>query len=271
MRRFFLLLVIGSLALPACGEHRVRLQAPLDAGRRLGYRLQLDATVARTLEGATREQRIEASFRAGQEILESLPDGGARARMTLEPVSLRVDGHPQEVGRGQEFVVTLGPTGQILELESTEGAAAEPLELVGLERLLPRLQPVLPARPVSPGDRWTSESDVADAEGRFSLSASSELERLGVLAGRSAALVRTIYRSPVDRSETLANATAALVGADVGTQEAWFSLDGSLLRSEGDAVGRYRITFTAPGGELGIRPVAGRLRVELHTEMVLVA
>ena len=263
--------MLGSLALSSCGEHRVRLHAPLETGRRLDYRLRLDAAVSRTLEGATRLQHIEASFRAGQEILESLPGGGARARMTLEPVSLRVDGEPQEAGRGQEFVVTLAPSGQIVELEESEGAAAESLELVGLERLLPRLRPVLPEEPVAPGDRWASESDLTDEEGAFSLSARSRLERLGTVADRPAALVRTIYRSPVDRRETLANATAALVGTDIGTQEAWFALDGSLLLSEGDAVGRYRITFTPPGGELGLRPVTGRLRVELHTEMALVA
>jgi hypothetical protein len=55
----------------------------------------------------------------------------------------------------------------------------------------------------------------------------------------------------------------------VGAQQAWFSLDGFLIRATGDSVGTYRVTFRPPEGELGVTPVEGALVVRLHTEMEL--
>jgi hypothetical protein len=58
----------------------------------------------------------------------------------------------------------------------------------------------------------------------------------------------------------------------VGAQEAWFSLDGFLVRSAGDSVGSYRVTFSPPGeGETGLAPVEGSLTVRMHTEMTLLS
>jgi hypothetical protein len=57
----------------------------------------------------------------------------------------------------------------------------------------------------------------------------------------------------------------------VGAQEAWFALDGFLVRASGDSVGSYRVTFTPPGGEVGLQPVQGALVVRLHTEMELLS
>jgi hypothetical protein len=141
---------------------------------------------------------------------------------------------------------------------------------VGIERLLPRLRPVLPADPVEPGERWSSETRIADEDGTFSIEASSRLAALDRLGGRPSALVRTTYISPVDRREIFANAVADLSGRDVGTQEAWFSLEGYLIRASGDSVGRFDVAFRPPGGEESGVEVEGRLSVRLHTEMVLV-
>ena len=270
MRRAVPFLVLVTLVLAACGTDTVGLSYRLQEGRRLQYRLRLEADVDRALEGETREQRVEAAFRLGQEVLETMPEGGARARMSLTPVSLVVDGQGGDVGPSQEFIVTLGPRGEIVALEDATGMAPEPLELVGIERLLPRLQPVLPGDSVELGDRWTSETDLSDEDGTFSLEARSRLDRLGRTGGSDSALVRTTYTSPVDRQEPFANAVADLAGRDIGTQEAWFALDGFLIRSSGDSVGRYRVTFRPPQDAGGLTPVDGRLEVRLHTELELV-
>lgn len=273
MRRL-LPLVLLILAAAACGNADLSLSYGIDPGTRLQYRLRLEAEVTRTLGEETRRQRVLATFRADQEILEVLEEGGRSARMSLDPVSLEVDGEPQNVGPGQQFIVALGPAGEIVSIEDASGETAEPLELVGIERLLPRLRPVLPEGSVTTGDRWRSESSFTDDDGTFTLASSSQLEALGSVEGHPSALIRTTYRSPVDRRESFANAEADLRGRDVGAQEAWFALDGFLVRASGDSLGRYDVTFRPPGEpEDGptVAPVEGSLVVRLHTEMALVS
>ncbi|HJV04776.1 MAG TPA: hypothetical protein VJ868_05890 [Actinomycetota bacterium] len=275
MRRAALALAVVLAA--GCADDRVDLGYTLEPGRRLEYRLLLEARVVRTLEGETREQSVRATFLAGQEIVEPLPGGGARALFSLRPESLAVDGRPVEPGQPQEFEVDLGPDGRVVAIARPAEAGApgedapEAVAALGIERLLPRLRPVLPGEPVRAGERWTSSTRFTDEDGEFSLALESRLERLGVEDGYRAAMVRTTYVSPVDRRETFVNAVADVEGTDEGVQEAWFSLDGFLIRSIGDSVGRYRVTFRPPGGEAGLAPVGGALTVNLHTELELVS
>jgi hypothetical protein len=194
----------------------------------------------------------------------------AEARVILTPESLEVDGRPIEVGPVQEFTVQLGSDGRVVSILEAQ-ASQVALQPVGLERLLPRLRPVLPGGPVAPGDSWRSETLFQDEQGRFSVSATSRLAQLGVTDGYESALVRTIYRSPVRRQETFANAVADVTGEDVGAQEAWFALDGFLVRSSSDSVGTYDVTFRPAAGDPGVQPVQGALVVRLHTDMQLVS
>jgi hypothetical protein len=249
----------------------VLLASRPNSGAPLTFRLELSADVERTLEGETRGQQIEAAFRVVEEVLSRQGDGTARARLTLAPISLQVDGREVTVGPGQEFVVTMAPDGRIVEIEESTGEPAEALAPVGLERLLPRLGPVLPRAPVGIGESWTSDTEFADETGSFSVALRSSLARLGMRDGEAAALVRTTYVSPVRRREVFANAVAEIDGEDVGTQEAWFALDGFLIRASGDSVGSYRVTFRPPGGEDVLEPVRGSLDVRLHTELSLVS
>lgn len=239
----------------------------LDTGRALEYRLVLSARIERTLEAETTQQTIEATFLASQEILGALPGGGVRARMSLRPESLIVDGRTVGVGLPQEFDIVLAEDGRVVEIDRVGSAASEELSQVGIERLLPRLRPVLPAGAARPGDSWESSAEFSDPAGTFSLDLRSRLAALGVTDGVKAALVRTTYVSPVDREEVFVNAVAEVRGRDIGTQETWFALDGFLVRSRSDSVGRYEITFRPPGGEAGVAAVAGSLEVRLHTEM----
>jgi hypothetical protein len=271
-------LVLILVAASSCTDDDVDLAYSLELGRRLEYRLLLDARVLRTLEGETREQSVQADFLAGQEIVEPLPGGGARAVFSLRPESLVVDGRSVDPGEPQEFEVDLGPDGRVVAIgqpaeTETPGEGAEGTEAVaalGIERLLPRLRPVLPGEPVRTGEEWSSRTRFTDEDGEFSLSLESRLTRLGVEDGHRAALVRTTYVSPVDRREAFVNAVAEIQGTDEGVQQAWFSLDGFLIRSIGDSVGRYRVTFRPPGGEAGLAPVQGALDVNLHTELELI-
>lgn len=263
--------VLVLLLLVACGSDRVALAYRLDPGRSLRYRLEITADVDRTLSGEARFQTIGATFATGQEIVALLPGGGAEARMSLRPESLLVDGEPVEAGPSQEFLVTLAEDGRIVGIERAREADEGPLAEVGIERLLPRLRPVLPGRDVRPGDTWRSTAEFEDAAGRFALEFRSRLAALGRMDGAPSALVRTTYVSPVDREETFANAVANIRGVDTGAQEAWFSLDGFLLRATSDSIGRFEVTFRPPGGETGIAPVEGTLVVRLHTELRLVA
>lgn len=258
------------LLLSACSSDRVPLAYQLEPGRRLEHLLLLRADITRSLQGRTRQQRVVATFRAAQEVLTQLPGGGAEATVSLVPESLLVDGRQVEPGPDQEFGVELAPDGAVVDItgEAEPGAALGP---VGIERLLPRLRPVLPGYPVRPGDSWRSETEFRDDAGAFSLSSASRLRQLGVVDGHRSALVRTTYESPVDRQEVFQNAVARMEGTDVGAQEAWFALDGFLVRASGDSVGSYRVTFTAPGGEVGLSPVEAGLVVRLHTEMHLLS
>ena len=269
MRRLAGSLLLLLLVVPACRDDRVPLSYGLDPGRRLEYRLGLLADVSRTLSGSTRHEVVRAEFRATQEIQETLPGGGVRTDLSLVPVSLEVNGRAVDPGAAQEFTVELGPDGRVVAIERTGGQAGEALEPVGLDRLLPRLRPVLPGRVVAPGEEWRSHTTFPEEDGTFSLATESRLQRLGIVAGREAALVRTTYVSPVTRTEELANAMADLSGRDVGAQEAWFALEGFLLRATGDSVGRYRITFRPPESRPDAAPVEGFLVVRLHTEMHL--
>ena len=271
MRRTLLFPILLVVALSSCAEHRVNLTTRPGGGPPLTFRLELTADVDRTLEGESRGQRIVAAFRVVQDVLSWSNDGTARARLTLAPVSLEVDGEDVAVGPGQEFLVTLAHDGRIVEITESTGEPAEALAPVGLERLLPRLGPVLPGAPVGIGDSWTSDTEFADETGRFSVALRSHLARLGMREGEAAALVRTTYVSPVRRREVFANAVAEIDGQDVGTQEAWFAVDGFLLQASGDSVGSYRVTFRPPGGEAVLEPVRGSLDVRLHTEMRLVS
>jgi hypothetical protein len=271
VRRTLLFPILLLVALSACAEHRVRLAARPGGGPPLTFRLQLTADVDRALEGESRSQRVVATFRVVQDVLSWTSDGTARARLVLAPTSLEVDGRVVAVGPGQEFLVTLAPDGRIVEIEASTGEPAEALAPVGLERLLPRLGPVLPGGPVGIGESWSSDTEFADETGRFSVALRSHLARLGMHEGEAAALVRTTYVSPVRRREVFANAIAEIDGQDVGTQEAWFAIDGFLLQASGDSVGSYRVTFRPPGGEAVLQPVRGSLDVRLHTEMRLVS
>jgi hypothetical protein len=262
--------LLVALLLAACAPDTVALRYGLQPGRDLQYELRLDARIERTLSGETQRQDVEATFRAGQEIQEALPGGGARARMTLVPSSLVVDGEPVAAGPAQEFLVELGPDGGVRAIEEAGPGAADALGPVGLERLLPRLRPVLPGIAAAPGETWQSRTEFADDRGTFSLASTSRLDRFGVTEGRDAALVRTTYVSPVDREEPLENAVAEIRGRDVGAQAAWFALDGFLVRSTGDSLGTYDVTFRPPPGESRLQPVEGSLVVQLHTEMTLV-
>jgi hypothetical protein len=269
VRRFILPIVIA--VLPSCADGSVPLSYQAEVGRRLEHRLVLTAEIRRTLAGDVRDQRVVAGFRATQEIVGPLEGGGAEARVTLTPESLEADGRPVDVGAVQDFTVRLGPDGRVVTVEDPTEDPPEALEPVSLERLLPRLRPVLPGRPVEPGDAWRSESRFLDESGRFSVSAVSRLAQLGVTDGYETALVRTTYRSPVDREETFANAVAEVVGEDVGAQEAWFALDGFLVRASSDSVGTYDVTFRPPGGEPGVAPVQGSLVVRLHLDVELLS
>jgi hypothetical protein len=261
---------LALLAAASCATDRVELRYGLERGRTLEYRLQLEATVRRTLQDEPTEQRLVARFRTRQTVTEDLGDGRARAVITLEPQSLTVDGREATAGPAQEFVVRLSADGSVVEIESASGAPPEVLVPVGLDRLLPRLRPVLPPAPVSPGDGWSSDLDLSDEAGTLSLDVASRLAELGLAAGHPAALIRSSYTSPVSRRETFANAVADIEGEDVGAQAAWFALDGFLVRAEGDSVGDYDVTFRPPGGDSGTSTVTGTLSVRLHTEIELV-
>jgi hypothetical protein len=271
LRRLLVPILMVTLALASCVDDQVPLSYSLDTGRRLEYLLHLEADITRTLAGASRDQRVRATFRATQQVLRPLPEGGVEASMSLVPNSLFVDGRSVEVGADQEFTVILGRDGRVVEIQQSAGDPSEPLEPVGIERLLPRLRPVLPGTPVGAGDAWVSATRFSDQEGMFSVSSRSRLLQLGVVDGYESALVRTTYTSPVDRRETFANAVADLNGTDVGAQEAWFALEGFLVRASGDSVGSYRVTFTPPGGDIDLQPVEGALVVRLHTEMKLLS
>lgn len=244
------------------------LRYGLEVGRRLEYHLTLSADIERTLSGTTRRQQVEASFRASQEVL-AVTEEGATARMTLFPQGLSVDGRPVDPGTSQQFTVRLAPDGRVVEIAEAQGQPSEPLSPVGIERLLPQLRPVLPRARVSAGEEWRSNTEFRDAAGRFAVAARSRLAALDVVDGVRAALVRSTYVTPVDRREALANAVADVSGRDLAVQEAWFALDGFLLRSTGDSVGRYRVTFRPPEGEEPVAPVEGALVVRLHTVMDL--
>jgi hypothetical protein len=275
MRRVALTLLL--LAATGCTEDSVDLGYSLEPGRSLQYTLRLDARVFRTLEGETREQSVQATFLAGQQIEEPLPGGGARATFSLRPTSLVVDGGTVDPGEAQEFEVDLGPDGRVVAIAQPAEPASPPADedgteavaALGIERLLPRLRPVLPGEPVRTGEEWSSGTRFTDEDGEFSLALDSRLARLGIERGYRAAMVRTSYVSPVDRRETFVNAVAEIQGTDEGVQRAWFSLEGFLIRSVGDSVGRYRVTFRPPGGETGLAPVQGALDVRLHTELEL--
>ena len=270
MRRAALPLLL-LVALPACGTDRVPLSYRLDPGLRLEHRLTLRASVVRTLAGQTTREEVVATFRAAQEVVGPVEEGGVEAAISLVPEGLEVNGRPVDIGPAQEFTVRLDPDGRVVAVEVAAGEGTEALEPVGLERILPRLRPVLPGRPVAPGESWRSETEFTDKQGRFALTSRSRLTQLGLAEGREAALVRTTYESPVDREEVLANAVARVTGSDVGAQEAWFALDGYLVRAVGDSVGTYRVTFTPPEEEEGLAPVRGSLRVRLRLEMQLLS
>lgn len=268
MRRF--LASLSLLAITACAPHQVALRYRSEDGDVLSYRLHLKAEIERTLSGQTRFELVEATFRIQEEVLDVLPEGRTSARITLLPQSLRVNGTTRPVGRPQEFVVTARADGSIVGIEAGHGETTEALAAVGIERLLPRLRPVLPDRLVAPGDTWRSASDLEDIDGRYSLALQSRLAALGTSRGQDSALLRTVYTSPVERREIFANAVADIEGRDVGTQEAWFALDGFVVGASGDSVGRYRVLFRPPEGGVGVAPVRGRIHVRLHTEMRLV-
>jgi hypothetical protein len=264
-----LLVSLLLVAASACGTDRVSLRYLFDAGRVLDYDLRLEASVRRTLAGDPREQRLEATFRSRQTIRDALGGGRARAVITLEPRSLVVDGRRASPGPAQEFVVVLSADGSVTEVESSRGAPVEALAPVGIDQLLPRLRPVLPPAPVTPGARWGSDLDVSDESGSIALDVSSRLASLGLAGEHRAALIRSSYSSPVSRREVFANALADIEGRDVGTQAAWFALDGFLVRATGDSVGDYRVAFRPPGGDAGVGAVRGTLVVVLHTEITL--
>ncbi len=108
-----------------------------------------------------------------------------------------------------------------------------------------------------------------DRTGTFSLAIDNRLLGLSITDGHRAAVISSSYTSPVDRTETFANAVADIEGRDVGNQQAWFALEGFVVRAVGDSVGTHRVTFRPPGATAGAQTVHGSLDVRIHTELAL--
>lgn len=239
-------LVGSGLLLAACREHTVTLGLDVEAGDEQSYRYDIALDITHALDGEDPETvSVVTTVTADQEIIEV--DGtGATAEVTL-----RTDGGPPRTTE-----VRLDPSGL---LSGVTLIAEEDLAGFDLEALAQMLPPVpLPTDAVTVGSHWPVDTATTTGAVRF--------DRLGVVDGRSVAMLTSKLAEKVEEVRPAADTTATVLGTVRSRTTVAFDLgDGTARRLHSESTGDLTTAIMPPTG-IDAAPVTGSIRYVVRVE-----
>lgn len=252
-------LAVGSTVMGACRAGTVEVVFSPEAGATYRYRAEVDSLTVTELPGrAPVEVRDRATLEVSQQVLEVGPTG-VRVQVVLSGA-----------GTGDRtFVMRFDRAAQLTEVESIEGIPTGALGELGLSEIFPAAAGAPPARPLSPGDRWTIDDEVAlpgmTIPGR--LTGSGRLSELGVVDGQDTATIIADVTLGVSTTALSRTGGRALDGPQRTTSEITYDLtDGAVRSASASTEGEFRLVLTPPS-EVTSTAVTGTLRLEIRSSI----
>lgn len=235
------------------------------------------------------EFEVEMTLTSVTRVVDVDGEGNATLEVTTEDVEVVESNLPGPrsdlTAQLQEpLTMVVAPDGRILE---SSNAMFGP---EGIQNQRYTAIPLLPDRPVAPGDRWELDhfQKFAFAKGGFDLHARNELLRYDEVNGVETVVVRSDLSGPFDLTVDPADLPPELLpepgmeiqtaGQDIGAisytgsisseGDSWVDpLTGEVLRSQGE--GTASITFGIGPVELGVPRITMEMELEMETERLL--
>lgn len=270
----------------------VALALGFQEGATYRYRvtMSVDGTVDTGLADLPMTGELEETV--AYDVIELTPDGAATIDVSVEDVSGSFSGQPIPAATDVEMRMVIGPDGELREVDgepvpdALRQGWADPSGAGGL----PGMQsfPLLPDRPVGPGDEWVKdvEQPLPFGEGVVSLHSENEFVRYEDVGSVRTAVIESAITSPIDWTIDLAELAELGAQVDQGggfvdveglpssisyrgqveqDQTTWLDPNrGEMVRSE--LSGEFDITTRAQGGE-GLGALVGALPVRMAGEM----
>lgn len=259
------------------------------------YRYRMSMSVDGTVEAPLVEMPMvgELSETVAYHVVSVEPDGTATIDVSVEDVEGAFAGQPVPETTDLEVRMRVAPDGGLLEVDGTPVPAAmqqawsDPTGSGGL----PGMQsfPLLPDRPVGPGDEWVKDIDqpLPFGQGSVRLHSENEFVRYEDVGEIRAAVIESDISSPIDWTIDLTEFAdfADRVGGERVTAEEFKGLPtsisyegeveqeqttwldpnrGEVLRSE--LTGEFDVTTRAEGGE-GFGALLGAVATRFVGEM----
>lgn len=259
MRRASLALAFLTV-LAGCATPQIRLAPRYRTGEVRTYRLEAAATIRIQAGGLDRRERTHLSATSRIEVLGTGP-AGARLRVRLQPLRFRRDGVRADPPPSQEAVLSVGPAGEVTEVERVGGV---PPELSGaeVEDFVSLLGLRMPQGSVRLGDRWTL---TLPGPGRRTGQTRGRLAAVRVVGGYECAIVAASIRRPIERERALlGDVSLSLAGDEITAAEIAFAFgEGFPVRIESSGEASLEVSGLAGGG--GTVEIATTTTLELES------
>ncbi len=271
MNRALAALALLCLAAGGCGGGTASLRYRYPRGRVSTYRWTIDGTA--TSPGASHTVHLEAAVR--EEVLASLPRGGGRLRLTLEPGTALQDARPIDPGPALSLDLDVGPDGHVIRITGTPSVPVGAIDALDLGRLLAESRPPLPARGVRLRDRWNADVSSSGAASSIRLTGTGRLEGFSLAGGRRLATIGIARQGQVVAasngpgsvlSPTPVPAPGTLTGTATDTASARFDLDRGLVV---EATSSATSAVSIPSLQSTPAGASGALDVRLTTRVTL--
>ena len=243
------------VVLAGCRPDTVRLAYDPAPGTTTSYEVRVRTETVLDLEGRARSKRTQtAVLRVRQRVL----PGERRVEVRLER-----PGSPPRT-----FVARLDPSAHVSGIESVEGLPVAVLGDVGLAELVPAAAPVVPDRPLRPGERWTIDQPLRlPGSPPSRLRGTGRLVELGVVDDVDTPTVRASTPLAVRRVTTITEGRVELDGRQVSdTTTRHVLADGTVVSGRSTTVGTFAVSLAPPGGAAA-SALDGTLRVTVRSDV----
>ncbi|MFN2609197.1 MAG: hypothetical protein ABR511_15120 [Acidimicrobiales bacterium] len=243
----------------ACDRDTVRVSFRPPVGARYRYQVKVHSETTTRLAGTAPDVTVDDLVLDAEHTVLSAGAGAGDVRVQ---VRLRQQGVADRT-----FVVRLDRAAQLAGVDAVEGLPPSVAGPDALPEVLPGAPGAPPARPLSPGERWTIDAPTGlPGAGDARLMGSGRLVALGLLDGRKVATTRSRTTLPLSSTTGLQGSAVALDGTETTDGTAWRLLaDGSVERSTTATVGRFKVTL-APADATQATVVGGTLELDVRSE-----
>jgi len=262
MRRWTAFAVVVVLVgLVGCRDDTVQLSFRPSVGDVYRYEVTVRSTSEVRLPGSPPEERTEEIVLQSEHTVLDAGPSGVRVQVILGDAT----------GSVRTFVVRFDRAAQLESLESEDslGESTEDAGVLGISEIFPAAAVAPPVGPLSPGERWVIDDDVAvpGSVGLARLSGSGRLRELGIESGEEVARLVTSSTLRFSSSQEADDGEIVLLdGEQVTEQRASHDLhDGAIRSSSSTTTGLFDLEIQPPFGQLR-DPVRGTLRVRVTSK-----